>query len=172
MTHALSKAPLNMRMKPWKVEKISAQSVARSYCWTASSGGRSDLAGWLLSGLRPWRRSEQPEYVQAGCRLLLRHFCYFVSRTLLHEWLDEQFAPAYYEESDLRPAQKSGKRVVYDPRAIITHFEFASTGGINKASELQLAHRQLFCQKHSDFLSQFYDHTHLQPTSGKVAWTE
>ncbi len=81
---------------------------------------------------------------------------------------DEQFAPAYYEESDFCVRlRKSGKRVVYDPRAVITHFEFASTGGINKASELQLAHRQLFCQKHSDFLSQFYDHTRCSPLQAR-----
>ena len=57
--------------------------------------------------------------------------------------------------------------MVYDPRAIITHFEFASPGGINKASELQLAHRQLFYQKHSDFLSQFYDHTRCSPLQAR-----
>ena len=81
---------------------------------------------------------------------------------------DEAFAPAYYEESDFCVRlRKSGKRVVYDPRAIITHFEFASTGGINKASELQLAHRQLFCQKHDDLLSQFYDHTRHSPLQAR-----
>ena len=80
---------------------------------------------------------------------------------------DVAFAPAYYEESDFCiRLRKSGKRAVYDPRAVITHFEFASTGGINKARN-SLAHRQLFCQKHDDLLSQFCDHTR-QPTSGKI----
>ena len=77
---------------------------------------------------------------------------------------DENFAPAYYEESDFCVRlRKNGKRVVYDPRAVITHFEFASTGGINKASALQLAHRRLFCQKHRDFLNQLYDHRSSGP---------
>ena len=113
---------------------------------------------------------EQPEYMFrrdvdycSGAFLLFRKQDFIALNGF-----DEQFAPAYYEESDFCVRlRKSGKRVVYDPRAIITHFEFASTGGINKASELQLAHRQLFCQKHSDFLSQFYDHTRCSPLQAR-----
>lgn len=74
---------------------------------------------------------------------------------------DEDFAPAYYEESDFCVRlRKAGKRIVYEPRAVITHFEFASTGGMNKASELQQKHRKLFCEKHKEFLSRLYDHQH------------
>ena len=82
---------------------------------------------------------------------------------------DEDFAPAYYEESDFCVRlKKAGKRTVYEPRAIITHFEFASTGGMNKASELQQQHRKLFCEKHQEFLEQLFDnqkHTQLQARS-------
>ena len=113
---------------------------------------------------------EQPEYMFrrdvdycSGAFLLFRKQDF----TALNGF-DEEFAPAYYEESDFCVRlRKSGKRVVYDPRAIITHFEFASTGGINQACELQLAHRQLFFQKHSDFLSQFYDHTRHSPLQAR-----
>ncbi len=113
---------------------------------------------------------EQPEYMFrrdvdycSGAFLLFRAQDF----TAL-QGFDEAFAPAYYEESDFCiRLRKSGKRVVYDPRAVITHFEFASTGGINKASELQLAHRQLFCQKHDDLLSQFCDHARHSPLQAR-----
>ena len=81
---------------------------------------------------------------------------------------DEDFAPAYYEESDFCiRLRKSGKRVVYDPRAVITHFEFASTGGISEATNLQLAHRRLFCRKHEDFLKNFFDHRDHSPLQAR-----
>ena len=113
---------------------------------------------------------EQPEYMFrrdvdycSGAFLLFRKQDF----TAL-QGFDEAFAPAYYEESDFCVRlRKCGKRVVYDPRAVITHFEFASTGDINKASELQLAHRQLFCQKHDDFLSRFYDHARHSPLQAR-----
>jgi len=66
---------------------------------------------------------------------------------------DIDYAPAYYEDSDFCVRlQKSGLNVVYDPGAIITHYEFASSGGQSKASELQQKHRDIFCLKHQDFL--------------------
>lgn len=67
---------------------------------------------------------------------------------------DEDFAPAYYEESDfcIRLRQK-GLRVVYCPDAEITHYEFASSGGLSGASSLQAAHRKILCGKHEKFLS-------------------
>ena len=66
---------------------------------------------------------------------------------------DESFAPAYYEESDfcVRLKQK-GFRIVYDPRAEITHYEFASIGGMENAHFLQLEHQKLFCSKHRNYL--------------------
>ena len=42
--------------------------------------------------------------------------------------LDEAFAPAYYEETDLcMRIRSAGFRVVYDPRVVVHHFEFASS---------------------------------------------
>ena len=81
---------------------------------------------------------------------------------------DEDFAPAYYEESDFcMRLRKAGKRIVYEPRAVITHFEFASTGGMNKASELQHEHRKLFCEKHKEFLTQFFDNQQQSPLGAR-----
>ncbi len=66
---------------------------------------------------------------------------------------DEDFAPAYYEESDFCiRLHKAGYRVVYEPNAQITHYEFASTGGITGASKLQQEHRDVLCGKHPDYL--------------------
>lgn len=67
---------------------------------------------------------------------------------------DEDFAPAYYEESDfcIRLRQQ-GLRVVYSPDVEITHYEFASSGGLSGASSLQATHREILCSKHEKFLS-------------------
>lgn len=70
---------------------------------------------------------------------------------------DEAYAPAYYEESDFCiRLQKKGLRVIYNPDSQITHYEFASSGGLEGASKLQLAHRQLLCQRHGEFLANKY----------------
>ncbi|MCH2342999.1 MAG: glycosyltransferase [Pseudomonadales bacterium] len=67
---------------------------------------------------------------------------------------DEAFAPAYYEESDFCiRLQKRGKRIIYNPRVNITHYEFASSGGMEGASKLQLKHQQILCDKHPEYLS-------------------
>ncbi len=66
---------------------------------------------------------------------------------------DEAFAPAYYEESDfcLR-LRRQGLRTMYEPRARVRHYEFASTGGMNAAVALQEKNRALFREKHAEFL--------------------
>jgi len=67
---------------------------------------------------------------------------------------DEAFAPAYYEESDFCiRLQELGYRVVYEPRAQITHYEFASSRGFSRATRLQQAHRKILCAKHEKYLS-------------------
>jgi GT2 family glycosyltransferase/glycosyltransferase involved in cell wall biosynthesis len=69
------------------------------------------------------------------------------------EGFDEQFSPAYYEESDFCiRLRQSGKKIVYCPDAQITHYEFASSGGFDSATELQIAHRKLLLKKHEEFL--------------------
>ncbi|GJM11779.1 MAG: hypothetical protein DHS20C12_01820 [Pseudohongiella sp.] len=67
---------------------------------------------------------------------------------------DLDYAPAYYEESDFCiRLQKQGLRIVYVPNVQITHYEFASTGGMEGAKKLQAEHREILCSKHTDFLS-------------------
>lgn len=71
---------------------------------------------------------------------------------------DERFAPAYYEETDfcLRLWQR-GLRVVYDPRAVIDHFEFGSSEKSGQALALQQKNRLLFLEKHQEFLTRQFD---------------
>jgi len=66
---------------------------------------------------------------------------------------DLDYAPAYYEESDFCiRLQKQGQRIVYVPTSQITHYEFASSGGMEAAQKLQTEHRKVLCAKHADFL--------------------
>lgn len=68
---------------------------------------------------------------------------------------DLDYAPAYYEESDFCiRLQKQGLRIVYVPTSQITHYEFASSGGMEGAKKLQVEHQQVLCAKHADFLAE------------------
>ena len=63
---------------------------------------------------------------------------------------DQRFAPAYYEETDfcLRLAAR-GLHVVYEPRAVIDHFEFGSQAGQGQAHTLSVRNRKLFRAVHA-----------------------
>ena len=68
--------------------------------------------------------------------------------------LDERFVPAYYEDTDLCVRfRQEGYRVVYDPRVEILHFEFGSAESPEAALRLQARHRDVFVEKHRDFLA-------------------
>lgn len=68
---------------------------------------------------------------------------------------DLDYAPAYYEESDFCiRLQKQGLRIVYVPTSQITHYEFASSGGMEGAKKLQAEHRDVLCSKHAEFLKE------------------
>lgn len=63
--------------------------------------------------------------------------------------LDEAFAPAYYEETDLCfRIREAGFRVAYEPRAEIRHFEFGSSESSEAALDLQRAHQAVFADRH------------------------
>lgn len=82
------------------------------------------------------------------------------SREIFNELggFDEAYAPAYYEESDFCiRLQKRGLRIIYNPQSQITHYEFASSGGLTGASKLQAAHREILCQRHAEFLASRYE---------------
>jgi O-antigen biosynthesis protein len=67
---------------------------------------------------------------------------------------DEQFKPAYYEETDycMRLWEK-GLRVVYDPNCVLLHYEFASSDSAKSATDLQRDHQHIFAARHQKLLS-------------------
>src|SRR5881396_2161772 len=66
---------------------------------------------------------------------------------------DEAFQPAYYEDSDYcARLWEGGLRVVYEPRAMILHYEFGASNMPN-AIDLQIAHQKLFESRHQKWLS-------------------
>ena len=68
---------------------------------------------------------------------------------------DTVYAPAYYEETDLcMRIRANGYRIIYEPRAVIDHFEFGSSTKISTALELQRKNQKTFCEKHAKALAE------------------
>jgi GT2 family glycosyltransferase len=77
---------------------------------------------------------------------------------------DRSYFPAYYEETDYcTRLWKLGKRVVYDPHAVILHYEFASSGTTNSAIKLQSERQKIFLEKHQHQLE-----NHLPPSESNI----
>jgi GT2 family glycosyltransferase/glycosyltransferase involved in cell wall biosynthesis len=74
-----------------------------------------------------------------------------------HEGFDTRFSPAYYEETDYCLwLQERGLQVIYDPGAIVTHFEFGS-GVKDAAISLHQKNQQVFFEKHKKQLKKHFD---------------
>lgn len=70
---------------------------------------------------------------------------------------DREFVPAYYEETDYcTRLRERGYRVVYEPRAVVLHYEFGSATSSDAAIELQKRNQTIFEQRHRQMLT-----THL-----------
>ncbi len=73
---------------------------------------------------------------------------------------DEDYQPAYYEETDYCVRlQQLGKQIIYDPNIAVLHYEFASSS--NKSSSdhaiaLMERNQQRLIQKHQDWFKQQY----------------
>ncbi len=68
---------------------------------------------------------------------------------------DAQFAPAYYEETDYcLTLQQRGFKIIYEPRASITHFEFGSSELSTFAVDMMNQNRRKLTAKHSSFLKE------------------
>ncbi|MCB5944210.1 glycosyltransferase [Acidocella sp. KAb 2-4] len=86
----------------------------------------------------------------SGCFLALRR----------QDWLalggfDEAYAPAYYEETDLcLRVWEMGRRVVYDPKIVVWHFEYGSSKLPEDALTLMRRNQKYFRDKHRDYLRQ------------------
>lgn len=79
--------------------------------------------------------------------------------------LEEAFAPAYYEETDycLR-LQAQAYRVVYEPGAIVDHFEFGSEGQSGDSTAAMQRNQTLFLSRHAEALRR----AHLPPTEDNI----
>jgi O-antigen biosynthesis protein len=67
----------------------------------------------------------------------------------------EQFAPAYYEDTDYcMVLWQNGLRVIYEPLAQILHYESASSGGNDLATPMMAAHQVKFKEKWGSTLAQ------------------
>ena len=85
----------------------------------------------------------------SGCFLAIRR----------SEWqemagFDEAYAPAYYEETDFCVRLwERGKRVVYDPRVVVWHYEFGSSSIREEPLALMRRNQRYFVSKHRAFLA-------------------
>jgi GT2 family glycosyltransferase len=67
---------------------------------------------------------------------------------------DRRYQPAYYEDADYCVRLwKAGKRVVYNPRAVVTHVEFGSSNSAGTAVAMQLERREMFVEAHREWLA-------------------
>jgi len=71
---------------------------------------------------------------------------------------DERFKPAYYDETDYcTRLWERQLRVVYEPNAVLLHYEFASSGSVSDAKDLHREHQRVFAARHQDLLSTHLD---------------
>lgn len=68
-----------------------------------------------------------------------------------------EFAPAYYEDTDYcMTLWQSGYRIIYEPVAVIHHYESASSGGNEFATALMAEHQKKFYAKWQSTLAHHY----------------
>jgi GT2 family glycosyltransferase/glycosyltransferase involved in cell wall biosynthesis len=66
---------------------------------------------------------------------------------------DEAYAPAYYEETDYcARLWEAGFRIIYEPDAVILHYEFGSSTQAEGAIALQRRNQLTFQARHQDWL--------------------
>lgn len=96
----------------------------------------------------------KPEYSYARDVDYCSAACLIVRRELFERLggFDESFTPAYYEDTDLcMRIWDADYRVVYQPMAVATHVEFASSS-FESASRLMEKQRLIFLTKHAKAL--------------------
>jgi O-antigen biosynthesis protein len=66
---------------------------------------------------------------------------------------DEIYSPAYYEEADYcMRLRAAGYRVIYEPTAVVDHYEFGSEAKACEAAEASRRNRKLFRDQHAETL--------------------
>lgn len=99
----------------------------------------------------------------SACEFMFRRevdYCsgvFLMTRRALFEslgGLDARYSPAYYEDADYCVRLLlAGYRNVYEPGAVVLHYEFGSSSNFEAAARLQAEHRRVFSERHDAFLS-------------------
>src|SRR5262245_16569155 len=94
--------------------------------------------------LDPAYMFRRPVDFGSGAFLLTRRLTFLAAGAF-----DERFRPAYYEDADycLR-LWRSGRQVIYEPRAVVLHVGSASAASSSEVVERLAEHRKLFAAKH------------------------
>jgi GT2 family glycosyltransferase len=123
---------------------------AGSVLWR--DGWVAHVGAGLPAGSHGYNFVRYADYVSANGLLVDRHAWDAVGG------LDERYFPAYYEDVDLCLALRNhGYRVVYEPRARLTHLESQSTSTLFRGF-LIIRNRGQFVQKWWVTLARFADH--------------
>ncbi len=115
----------------------------------------SDASGWNYGRLDD---PDKPEYNYVKDVDYISGAAIMIRTSLWKEigGFDEYFAPAYCEDSDLAfEVRKHGRRVVYQPKSVVTHFEGISNGTDVNGSGLkryQVVNQEKFKTKWADEL--------------------
>ena len=115
----------------------------------------SDASGWNYGRLDD---PDKPEYNYVKDVDYISGAAIMISVSLWKEigGFDERFAPAYCEDSDLAfEVRRHGKRVVYQPASVVTHFEGISNGTDVTGTGLkryQVVNQQTFREKWAEEL--------------------
>jgi GT2 family glycosyltransferase len=114
-------------------------------CWMYGRGDDPD---------RPeYNTLRETDYISGACLMIRKELWKKING------FDEQYAPAYYEDTDLAFAVRGlGYKVVYQPRSIVVHFEGASSGTDERSGikHYQRINREKFFRKWERILKAEY----------------
>jgi len=83
---------------------------------------------------------------------------------------DPDYAPAYYEDSDLCVRMhKAGYRILYDPAVAVTHLEYGSADNSETAMATMRRGQKIFQRKHKAFLETKLDPATQHPVFARTA---
>lgn len=117
----------------------------------------SDGSGWNYGRLQ---NPDDPAYNYVKDVDYISGAAIMISRALWEEigGFDERFAPAYCEDSDLAfEVRRHGKRVVYQPKSVVVHYEGISNGTDVEGSGLkryQKVNQEKFREKWAEVLKE------------------
>jgi len=117
---------------------------------------------WSDGSALGYGRAEDPDAPQYNFRRLVDYCSAVFLLTPRRLFLElggflSEFAPAYYEDTDYcMTLWQRGYQVIYEPEAVIRHYESASSGGNEFATALMAEHQKKFHAKWRDVLERHY----------------